>query len=192
LPGGRVIEADLGDVAFRAPFKVVASPPFNRTTDIVRRLLFLAPAPDAAALVLQREAAERFARPAAATSLMAGPWFDLDVCYGLRRRDFVPVPGVDVAILRIRRRATPALDDAEAEGWRAFVRFALARPPADAWRTFRPLLSRLQWRRLSRYLGLDPAVLRSELSLEHWLAIFAFVRAHAPDRKQARLSARAD
>jgi 23S rRNA (adenine-N6)-dimethyltransferase len=189
-----IVEADFGDVDFEPPFKVVASPPFNRGADIVRRLLFATPSPEAAALVLQREAAERFAgaRRTTPVSLMARPWFNLDVVYGLRRGDFVPVPGVEVAVLRIRRRARPALGETDAEAWRAFVRYAASRPQAEAWRCLRNLLSRLQWRRLSADLGLDPGVHRTELTAKQWLAIFGFIRAHAPAHKLERLKLRRD
>ena len=149
-----VVEADLRDVRFRAPFKVVANPPFNLTADLLRRLLASSPAPDSAALVLQREAAEKYGGVRlAAASLQARPWFALGVTRPFSRRDFVPAPSVDIALLRITRKATPDIADEDAEAWRRFVRYALARPRPDAWRTFRGLVSNLQWRHLSRGAG---------------------------------------
>jgi 23S rRNA (adenine-N6)-dimethyltransferase len=188
-PGVTVLEADLGEVDFRAPFKVVANPPFNRTAVMLRRLLEGAPAPEAAALVLQREAARKWAgipRPTA-VSLAAAPWFELAVSEPFRRRDFTPAPGVDVALLSLARRARPDLDEDLRESWAAFVRHAFGRGRADARGSFRNLVSHLQWRRLSADLGLPPDARLAELAYDDWLAVFHFVIAHAPPAKLRRL-----
>jgi 23S rRNA (adenine-N6)-dimethyltransferase len=186
-----VVEADLREVRFRPPFKVVANPPFNLTADLLRRLLEGVSPPDAATLVLQREAAERCAgvRRLSAVALEALPWFDLSVARPFARHDFTPRPSVDVAVLRIVRRPAPDLGEPEREAWRAFVRQALARPRPDAWHTFRGLVSNLQWRRLSTDLGIEPGALRANLSYAQWLGIYRFVRTSAPVRVQRRLTA---
>ncbi len=184
-----VVEADLRDVVFRAPFKVVANPPFNVTADLLRRLLVDSPAPVSAALVLQREAAEKYAGARlTAVSLQARPWFALDLGRSFSRRDFVPAPNVDVALLRIVRKAAPDVAATDAGAWRGFVRYALARPRPDAWRTFRGLVSNLQWRRLSQTLAIASDALRAELTYEQWLGVFRFVQRCAPAAKLRRLA----
>jgi 23S rRNA (adenine-N6)-dimethyltransferase len=192
-PAVTVLEADLAEVPFRAPFKVVANPPFNRTAALLRRLLADAPAPGApapgaAALVLQREAARKWAglRRPTAVSLAAQPWFELAVTEPFRRRDFTPAPGVDIALLTLVRRPTPHLDNDLRAPWAAFVRHAFGRGRADARGAFKPLLSHLQWRRLAADLGLAPTARLAELAYEDWLAIFRFALAHAPRAKQQR------
>jgi 23S rRNA (adenine-N6)-dimethyltransferase len=183
-----VAEADLRDVRFQAPFKVVANPPFNVTAELLRRLLTASPAPDRAALVLQREAAEKYAGARlTAVSLQARPWFALDVSRPFSRRDFVPAPNVEVALLRITRKATPDVAVSAAAAWRGFVRYALARPRPDAWRTFRGLVSNLQWRRLSQDLAIAPDALRADLTYPQWLGVFRFVQSCAPTVKWRRI-----
>ncbi len=187
-PGVRVLEADLADVRFRAPFKVVANPPFNRTAALLRRLLGEAPPPAAATLVLQREAARKWAglpRPTA-VSLAAAPWFALAVDEPFRRRDFTPAPAVDVAVLSIARRARPDLDTDLRGAWAGFVRHAFGRGRADARGAFRSLLSHLQWRRLRADLGLAADARLAELGYDDWLALFRFAIAHAPPAKLRR------
>jgi 23S rRNA (adenine-N6)-dimethyltransferase len=187
-----VIEADLRDVRFAAPFKVVANPPFNVTAELLRRLL--APdGPESAAIVLQREAAWKYAglRPTAG-SLEARPWFELDIAQPFSRHDFVPVPAVDIALLRMAKKAIPDVGPDDARAWRSFVRYAFARPRPDAWRSMRGLVSNLQWRRLSEDLASGPDALRADLSYDHWLGLFRFVRRFAPPHKRARLSAASD
>ena len=188
-PGVTVLEADLAEVRFRAPFKVVANPPFNCTAALLRRLLGDAPAPESAALVLQREAARKWAgipRPTA-VSLTVAPWFELSVAEPFRRRDFTPAPAVDVAVLSIARRALPDLDDDLRRPWAAFVRHVFGRGRGDARGAFRNLVSHLQWRRLSADLGLAADARLAELAYDDWLAIFRFAMAHAPPAKLRRL-----
>jgi 23S rRNA (adenine-N6)-dimethyltransferase len=185
-----VIEADLRDVRFAAPFKVVANPPFNVTADLLRRLLAPDQGLETAAIVLQREAALKYAGGRmTAVSLAARPWFQLDVTRPFSRHDFAPVPAVEVALLRIARKAVPDVAAEDAEAWRGFVRYALARPRPDAWRTFRGLVSNLQWRRLSQDLGVAPQALRADLDYAQWLGVFRFVRRCAPAAKLRRLAA---
>jgi 23S rRNA (adenine-N6)-dimethyltransferase len=185
-----VIEADLRDVRLATPYKVVANPPFNVTADLLRRLLTPVSAPDAAAIVLQREAPLKYAGGRlTAVSLAARPWFQLDVTRPFSRYDFVPVPAVEVALLRIARNPLPDVAAEDAETWRGFVRYALARPRPDAWRTFRGLVSNLQWRRLSQELGIPPGAMRADLDYAQWLGVFRFVQRCAPAGKLRRLAA---
>jgi 16S rRNA A1518/A1519 N6-dimethyltransferase RsmA/KsgA/DIM1 with predicted DNA glycosylase/AP lyase activity len=142
-----------------------------------------------AALVLQREAAEKYAGARlTAVSLRARPWFALDLARPFSRRDFVPAPSVDVALLRMTRKPAPDIADADAEAWRGFVRYALARPRPDAWRTFRGLVSKLQWRRLSQDLAIAPEALRADLTYEQWLGVFRFVQRCTPALKRRRIA----
>ena len=176
-----VIEGDLRHVRFRAPVKVVANPPFNVTAELMRRLLADAIGLRSAALVLQREAARKYAGGRlTAVSLTARPWFEFDIAEPFRRRDFTPVPSCQLALLRIARKTSPDIAGEDAGAWRGFVRYALARPRPDARRTFRNLVSNLQWRRLSQDLAIAPDALRAELSYAQWLGIFRFVRRCAP------------
>jgi 23S rRNA (adenine-N6)-dimethyltransferase len=185
----RVVEADLREVRLRPPFKVVANPPFNVTAELLRRLLVDEPHPESAALVLQREAAWKYAGARlTAVSLTARPWFDFGTSEPFSRHDFTPVPSVEVALMRITRRPQPDIAAEDAAAWRAFVRYALARPRPDAWRTFRNLVSNLQWRRLSQDLAIAPGALRADLSYAQWLGVFHFVQRCAPADRLRRLA----
>ena len=183
-----VVEADLREVSMRPPFKVVANPPFNLTADLMRRLLADAPSPESAALVLQREAAWKYAGARmTAVSLTARPWFAFDLAEPFTRRDFTPIPSVDLARLGIARKPAPDIAAKDAAAWRAFVRYAIARPRPDAWRTVRNLVSNLQWRRLSHDLDIAAGALSADLSYAQWLGVFQFVRRCAPAGKLRRL-----
>ena len=183
----RLVQSDLADVVFRPPYKVVANPPFGRTAALLKRLLFDAPAPVSASLVLQREAALKYAGVRAnAVSLTVQPWFEVRIVGTIDRRDFVPAPAVDVAILRLDRRTRPLLADVDRLAWDGFVRWAYARPPDEARRLFRPLLSHLQWRRLSDDLAIAPGASRNALTLDQWLGLFRFAQRHAAQNRRRR------
>jgi 23S rRNA (adenine-N6)-dimethyltransferase len=97
-----VVRADLRELRLpRRPFRVVASPPYPLTTELVRTLL----SSDrlvAADLVLQRAAARRLAaRPPGARHLRG---YRLEVGLAVPRSAFRPPPRVDSAVLRIVRR----------------------------------------------------------------------------------------
>lgn len=96
-----VVRADLRDLRLpRRPFHVVASPPYNASTDVVR-LLLSSTRLISADLVLQRAAARRMAeRPPRARHANR---YVLDVGMPVPRTAFRPPPKVDSAVLRIRR-----------------------------------------------------------------------------------------
>ena len=97
-----VVRADLAALRWpRRPFQVVASPPYNLTTELVRRMLSL-PQLHAADLVLQQQAAARLVdRPPSGKHAHA---YALDIGMAVPRKAFNPPPKVDSVVLRIRRR----------------------------------------------------------------------------------------
>lgn len=98
----RVVTHDLADLRLpRRPFRVVASPPYQLSTQVVRALL----GTDrllSADLVLQAGAARRLAT--ASPGARHARRYVLDVGHALPRRAFRPPPRVDSALLRVRRR----------------------------------------------------------------------------------------
>ena len=106
-------------------YKVFSNIPFNRTTDIVRKLTEHRNPPEEAWLVMEKGAAKRFLGKPRETlrSLMLKPWFELDVVYHFRREDFHPLPRVDAVLLHLRRKAAP---DVPAELREAYGRFIAA------------------------------------------------------------------
>lgn len=85
----------------RRPFRVVASPPYSQTTDVLRLLL----STDrllSADLVLQRAAARRML--AAPPSGAHARRYRMDLGMAVPRTAFSPPPRVDSVVLRIRRR----------------------------------------------------------------------------------------
>ncbi len=104
-------------------YKVFASIPYNATAAIVGKLTTGTAPPDDAYLVMQREAASRFMGTPSETliGLQLKPWFDPSVVFAFQRTDFRPVPAVDSVLLRIERRAQPAIAPAQRLAYLDFV-----------------------------------------------------------------------
>src|SRR5712691_6476004 len=110
VPSVVVREGDI--LAYRFPrsdYVIVANPPFDITADLVRKLTEAETPPRDAYLVLQREAAQRFAgRPQATlAALLIAPWFSVRVLHWFQRRDFAPAPSVDAVFVRLHKRGPP-------------------------------------------------------------------------------------
>jgi len=177
-PDVECVHADILDLPLpAAPYAVVSNVPYAITAALLRRLLHAARPPDEALLVLQREAAQKFAGAPLETrfSLLHKPWFDIAIVDALRRSDFVPPPRVTSVLLRIHRRARPLLPPRSARWYASFVNTAFGHRAPEVARGLRAYLTARQARRLGRDLGFTPDARASELTFAQWLAVFRFV-----------------
>jgi 23S rRNA (adenine-N6)-dimethyltransferase len=95
------------------PYKVFASIPYNRTGDILRKLLHAQAPPAACWLVVQTEAAIKYyvqPRHNTLVALLHYPWWDIRPTHQFQRADFAPPPRVDSVMLQMTHRAAPLLD----------------------------------------------------------------------------------
>lgn len=122
----RVVHADF--LGFRLPdraFRVVASVPFARTTDVLRHLLDdPCSGLERADLVVQWEVARKRAAspPSSLLSTAWAPWWEFTLGPRIPACDFRPVPAVDGGVLTIRRRAVPLLPVSMAPPFARWVR----------------------------------------------------------------------
>ena len=105
-------------------YKLFGNIPFNRSAAILRKILYTFPTPVDACLVLQREAAEKFAGYPRETqfSVLAKSSFTLRIVRSLRRTDFSPVPAVESVLLRIERRMEPLVREEDQALYERFIR----------------------------------------------------------------------
>ena len=101
-----VVRADAGDLRLpRRPFHVVANPPYGITSDLLVRLLHPGSRMVSAQLVLQRDAARRWAGSSAPAARRWQQQWAATLGPVVPRRAFDPPPRVDSQVLRLRRRA---------------------------------------------------------------------------------------
>ena len=160
------------------PYKVLGNIPFNRTAAIVRRLVQADPPPRDAYLVVQREAAERFAggpwSRETLSSLLLKPWWRIEIARRFRRTDFDPPPGVDAVALWLARRTRPLVDRLQAADYRRFIESCFGRDGHSTRRCLRFEFTRTQIQRLSRDLRFDPSGPPHRVTFDQWLALFRF------------------
>ena len=174
-----IVQADF--LRFRlpdAPYKVVGNIPFNRTAAIMRRLVQAPSPPDDAWIVVQREAAERFAGGPycreSLPSLLLKPWWQVEIARRLQRTDFDPPPNVEAVVLWLARRTRPLVDRSQATEYQRFIRTCFGRGDHTIRRCLRSEFTRTQVHRLSRDLRFDPSGPPSGLTFDQWLALFRF------------------
>jgi 23S rRNA (adenine-N6)-dimethyltransferase len=168
-------------------YKVFANIPYNITAQVVRKLLYAGCAPREACLVMQKEAAQKFAGSPKATqfSILTGPFWDLRIVREFRRRDFEPAPRVDSALLHIRQRAVPLLRKEEGSRYRGFVRYGFGGWKKSLKLTFKRVFTYQQWKRLSNELRFPLDATPTDLTLEQWLGLFECFKHRVPMSKQA-------
>lgn len=162
----------------REPYKVFANPPFDITSAIVARLVGADQPPTDTFLVVQREAAARYCGTPVESlaALLLKPFFAPSVVHRFERTDFVPVPTVEVVLLRLRKRGPPLVTLNDAQAYRDLVVAGLT-----AWRpTIGAALGRSFGARVAHRLldaaDLDPALRPTQVPFDAWLRLFAAFR----------------
>ena len=187
VPNVVVREGDI--IACRLPrsdYIIVANPPFDITADLVRKLVDAETAPRDAYLVLQREAAQRFAgRPQMTlAALLIAPWFSVRVLHAFHRGDFAPAPGVDAVFVRLHKRGPPLVARSDERLYRDFVTVTFS-----AWRptiagALAATLGRAAASRLLARAAVDRHLPPSHLGLGGWLRLFREFRSAPPVVRQ--------
>lgn len=176
---------DFLDAALPAkPYKVFASIPFNATAAIIAKLTSAPHPPEDSYLVVQAEAAQRFTgRPLQTLqALLLGPWFEASVAHRFRRTDFTPVPGVDVVLLRLRKRGPPLIAREDAQLFGDFTVFCFTARRSSADITLESLLGRQRFGCVVRELGLQPGMRPAAIGFAQWLELFRWFRVRADAR----------
>jgi 16S rRNA A1518/A1519 N6-dimethyltransferase RsmA/KsgA/DIM1 with predicted DNA glycosylase/AP lyase activity len=124
LPDVEVVTADVLSVRLPSEeFKVVANPPFDGGTALLRRLLEPRVPLMSADVIVQWGLASKRAAVWPSTQLGAywGAWFELSVTRRLPRGVFAPPPAVDAGVLHIARRARPLVPVGERRAYGNFL-----------------------------------------------------------------------
>jgi len=173
-------------------YKVFANIPFNITAAIVGKLTSGTSPPVDAYLAMQREAADRFLGTPRETliAVLLKPWFEPTVVHRFRPTDFAPRPGVEVVLLRLRRRSVPLVAPGDAALFGDFTAYVFS-----AWQpTVRAALMLLLPKRdvadIERSTGSSLDRPPSALPFPSWLRLVAAFRASSGPRIVAVQGAR--
>lgn len=168
-------------------YKIFSNIPFNITAEVVKTILFGENPPEEAYLVVQKEAAGKFTGNPAETevSVLAKPWFTLEVLCEFRRTDFEPVPNVDVVLLHITKRKQPLISSVNKHNYEKFVKFGFEAWKKDLKTAYKQVFTYEQWKRLSKNLSFPLKATPRELKFEQWLGLFEYFLVGVIDSKKA-------
>lgn len=155
-------------------YKVFANLPFHITADVIYKLLYYSNPPEEAYLVVQKEAAEKFAGLPHETqfSILAKPWFDFEIVWKFKRLDFTPEPEVDTVFLKIsKRELSKVLPENEAL-YKSFIKFAFNTWKKDLKVGLKDIFTYEQWKRLARDNHFNVHAKPTDLTFPQWFAIF--------------------
>ncbi|MBC7879423.1 MAG: 23S ribosomal RNA methyltransferase Erm [Anaerolineales bacterium] len=155
-------------------YKIFSNIPYNITAEIVRKILSTTPGPSEAYLVMQKEAAEKFSGTPNETqfSILAKPFFDIQIIREFRKTDFEPAPNVASVLLHIKKRHSPFIREDDIFLYGSFVRYGFGRWKHNLKLIFKPIFTYKQWKHLSRDLHFPLDAIPSELTFEQWLGLF--------------------
>ena len=170
-----VVEADAMRVDWRAllaeseRWMLVANLPYNLATPLVCDLLDGVPAIDSMLVMVQREAAERFAaqpgnKQYGAVSVKVAFWATARLVGHVPASVFVPRPNVESALVRIDRRQPPPVDP---EALFALVRTAFGQRRKMLRRSLAGTLDPVVF----ESAGVSPEARPEELGIEDWVRL---------------------
>jgi len=191
-----IIEQDI--LKFRLPkrdFVVVSNIPFAITTPIMRMLLDCpATGLQRGILVLEEGAARRFtsSHMKNAYVLCWRMWFDLRFLRSVSNMCFSPPPGVDAALIGIRRKPDPVIPYKSSATFGRFAQHALRVPDAPLESVLEPIFSPRQITQLRRNLGVDTEIPVSTVNEDQWGSIFLTMTRLVPHHRWPKGSHRPD
>ena len=160
-------------------YKVFANLPYSQTAAIIRHLVDALTPPEEAYVVVQREAADRFAGGPYASetlpSLLLKPWWHVEITRRLRRSDFEPPPAVDSVLLWLARRPRPLINQSQRLLYRDFVASSFGRHGGTIRQCLRTVFTRHQIGHLARDLRFSPGASPSLLTFDQWLGLYRFL-----------------
>ena len=157
-------------------YKVFANIPFSHTTDIIMKLTRAINPPTEAWLVVEKGAAKRFMGIPRENmrSLFLKPLFDMRVIYHFAREDFHPMPGTDVVMLHIKRKA---INDIPRPQWQSYQSF-ISRATKNNGNGLAHLFTKKQWTKARKLAGLNDQI-SGEILYIQWLCLFRCYKGYA-------------
>lgn len=158
------------------PYKVFSNLPFHITAEITYKLLYGLIPPKECYLVMQKEAAQKFAGLPTETqfSLLAKPYFDFKIMWDFKKSDFVPEPDVDCVLLKITTRDRALLSEIEKDGYASFIKYAFGTWKKDLKVGLKKVFTYKQWKRLAKDNHFNVHAKPTDLTFAQWLNLFRF------------------
>ncbi len=172
-------------------YKVFSNIPFNITADIIKKLLGAQNLPEDSYLIVQEEAAKKYAgKPHAKETLFSilhKPWFNFSVVYKFRRNDFTPTPQVNSVLLRIEKLKKPLIGQHIAALFKDFVAFGFTSVRPNLKKGYKNVFGHIQFLKLADEFNFSPDAKPTDLDFEQWLGIFNYFTDGVEKRRQKQV-----
>ncbi|MDP2861064.1 MAG: rRNA adenine dimethyltransferase family protein [bacterium] len=176
------IEILSGDfLSYKLPdhdYKIFSNIPFNITADILRKITETKTPPVDAFLIVQKEAAVKYAGAPygkeSLSSILVKPWFELTIVHTFFKKDFLPVPRVDIVLLRLKLRERPLVDIKNKPLFNDFFAYVFQQRESTVKEGLRDIFTNIQFSVLRKRLGFSPRATLTELSFPVWLEVFNY------------------
>lgn len=176
----RVVEADIlrfNLAELPANYKVVANIPYYLTSNLIRVLSESKTPPSQAALLVQKEVAERVAAEPGDMSLLSvtAQWYwEVSLGRVVPAALFTPPPKVDSQILILKRRTQPLGADIDTTGLFKTVKFGFSQRRKTLLNSLGAgmHISRDKMSAILNAAGIDPTARAQTLSLAQWVKLY--------------------
>lgn len=159
------------------PYKLVANIPYYLTANLLRKLIDTAHKPAVAALLVQKEVAERVAAGAGRLSFIAvltQLHYEVSLGEVVPAELFTPPPKVDSQVLILKQRTTPLFNSLETEQFIKVVKAGFSAPRKKLRSSLSGGLgvSKEAAEQQLAGAGLDPNARAQQLSLDDWYQLY--------------------
>ena len=155
----------------RKEFKIFSNIPFFITTDIINKITDVNSKLEEAFLFVQKESAERFAGEPKNTQIatILSFMYEIDIREKFQKKDFKPMPNVDIVLLNIRRKD---FNKKDFQLYRDFITYIFNQMNYSVLDTFKKLFTYKQLKYINQYLNKNRYSKPTDIPLDYYLNIF--------------------
>jgi len=174
LRQGNILDVDLEELKTElGPYHIVANLPYEVTSEILKKFLPDASAPETMTVMVQKEVGERIVAKngkMSRLSLFCGYYSCPKLLFHVPRGAFTPPPKVDSCILRFELKKERILDSAAEARFFALIEVAFSQKRKKIGNTLKKMLGS-ETEDLLRDSGIDPNARPEDILSENWVSL---------------------
>ena len=145
---------------------------------MVRKLVFSKYPPEDIYLFYQEEAAKHL-MGRSLLSIIIGINFEVNIIHEFRSENFVPKPGVDVVLLRVKK-IKPKIPRTNQQKFNDFVTYFYNQPKPNISQSMGKVVGKEKINNFAQQNKFSYRQKPSQLTIENWIAIFEFFKEKSP------------
>lgn len=170
----------------KTPYKVFSNIPFNITAQIINKLIFESYPADDIYLVMQKEAAYKYAgspyNQERMRSLLIKPFFETTIIHRFKRIDFYPVPNVNVVLFNIKKRKDSLVSNRDK--YNDFIAYSFSNHGRNLKDRLAKIFTDKQFNRLSESAGFNKTCGLLELNYKQWIVLYKYYTQYITKQKK--------